>query len=74
MKKIKYANDEFTVVWQPELCQHSTKCFTQLPEVFNPAIRKWVNPFGAPTERIIEQINKCPSGALSFFYNDRKKK
>jgi putative redox protein len=68
MEKINYANNEITVVWQPELCQHATFCFTQLPEVFNPAIRKWVNPFGAPTERIIEQVKKCPSGALSFLY------
>jgi len=36
MKKINYTNDEITVVWQPELCWHSTLCFTQLPEVFNP--------------------------------------
>jgi Divergent 4Fe-4S mono-cluster len=24
---------------------------------------------GAPTERIIEQIKKCPSGALSYYMN-----
>src|SRR5258705_4763004 len=42
-KTIKYANGEITVVWKPELCQHSTRCFTQLPEVFNPAVRKWVD-------------------------------
>jgi putative redox protein len=72
MKKIKYANDEITVVWTPELCWHTTICFTQLPEVFDPEVRKWVDPFGASNERIIEQVNKCPSGALTFFYNDEK--
>ena len=72
MKKIKYANDKITVVWQPELCQHTAICFTQLPEVFNPEVRKWVNPFGASTDKIIEQVKKCPSGALSFFYNNEK--
>jgi putative redox protein len=71
-KQIKYANDEITVVWQPELCQHSTLCFTQLPEVFNPGIRKWINPNGANSERIIAQVKKCPSGALTFFYNAEK--
>ena len=25
---------------------------------------------GADTAKIIEQVNKCPSGALSFFYNN----
>ena len=73
MKKINYANDDITVVWQPELCQHATFCFRQLPEVFNPAVRKWVNPNGASNERIIEQVKKCPSGALSFFYNEKNK-
>ena len=68
-KKIKYTNGEITVVWKPEFCQHSTRCFTQLPEVFNPRIRKWVDPNGAPSEKIIAQVKKCPSGALTFFLN-----
>lgn len=72
-KEVRYPNDEITVVWKPGLCQHSTRCFTQLSQVFNPAIRKWVNPYGADSERIIEQVKKCPSGALSFMYNKEKK-
>jgi putative redox protein len=68
-RKIKYTNGEITVVWKPEFCQHSTRCFTQLPEVFNPRVRKWVDANGAPSERIIEQVKKCPSGALTFFLN-----
>ena len=71
-KKINYTNDEITVVWKLELCQHSTRCFTQLPEVFNPKVRKWINANGAPSERIIEQVKKCPSGALSFFFNSNE--
>ena len=68
-KKIKYGNEEITVVWKPEFCQHSTRCFTQLPDVFNPKVRKWVNVNGASPEKIIEQVKKCPSGALTFFLN-----
>jgi putative redox protein len=71
MKKIKYSNDEITVVWQPELCQHSTYCFSQLPEVFNPRVRKWINPYGSSSERIIEQVNSCPSGALTFTRSEK---
>jgi putative redox protein len=69
-RKIKYANGEITVVWKPEFCQHSTRCFTQLPEVFNPKVRKWIDADGATSERIIEQVKKCPSGALTFFLNN----
>lgn len=72
MKKIKYSNEKITVVWQPELCQHSAICFTQLPEVFDPRIRKWINPNGASSERIAEQVKKCPSGALTYFLNNEK--
>jgi putative redox protein len=65
-KTIKYANDQVTVLWKPEFCQHSTRCWKQLPQVFNPSIKKWINPDGAPAERISEQIKRCPSGALTF--------
>jgi putative redox protein len=71
-KQIKYANDEITVVWKPEFCQHSTRCWTQLPMVFNPQIKKWINPNGAPAERIEKQVKLCPSGALGFHYNNKK--
>jgi putative redox protein len=68
-KTINYANEEITVVWKPELCQHSTRCWTQLPTVFKPSERKWIDPNGAPADRIKEQVHRCPSGALGFVYN-----
>ncbi len=71
-KQIKYANEEITVVWKPELCQHSKRCWTQLLPVFNPQIKKWINPDGAPAARIEQQVKQCPSGALEFYYNNTK--
>jgi len=71
-KTIKYANEEITVLWKPEFCQHSTRCWTQLPQVFQPTVRKWINPDGAPAERIKEQVVRCPSGALGFMYNNKQ--
>jgi uncharacterized Fe-S cluster protein YjdI len=64
-----YTNGEVTVVWQPSKCIHSTICFRELPEVFNPNKRPWVNAAGANTETIVAQVRRCPSGALSFFMN-----
>lgn len=61
-----YTNGEVTVLWQPEKCIHSTFCWKQLPHVFNPRNRPWVNIEGAPSERIAEQVRSCPSGALSL--------
>jgi len=63
---LKYTNEKLTVVWKPKLCIHSTNCFKGLPQVFDPKSRPWVNINAANVERIIEQVHKCPSGALSI--------
>ena len=68
---LKYSNGEVTVVWKPDLCIHSGNCVRGLNEVFNSQKRPWININGAATERIIEQVKKCPSGALSYFMNDK---
>ena len=62
----EYSNGEVTVVWQPAKCIHSTICFRSLPQVFNPQQRPWVKVEAATTERLVEQIKSCPSGALSY--------
>ena len=69
-ESIKYSNGEVTVVWKPNTCIHSSICWKGLIEVFDPRERPWVKMDGAPTEKIIEQVKKCPSGALSYFMND----
>jgi len=69
-KKIKYSNGEVTIVWQPELCIHSGRCVRGLAEVFKPKEKPWITPEGSTTEKIIAQVKKCPSGALSYFMND----
>ncbi|MCZ4242407.1 (4Fe-4S)-binding protein [Pedobacter punctiformis] len=73
----KYTNGEVTIVWKPTICIHSTLCWnnnTGLPEVFNPKVRPWIKPENAITEKIVEHVKKCPSGALSFYYNDEEQK
>lgn len=65
----KYTNGEVTIVWKPSLCIHSAKCFNGLGEVFHPRELPWITPENATTERIIEQVRKCPSGALGFYLN-----
>lgn len=65
-----YTNNEITVVWKPAVCIHSKVCWTQLIEVFNPRERPWIKIEGAPTERITEQVDRCPSKALSYFRNE----
>lgn len=65
----KYSNGEVTVVWKPSECIHSGICFRGLGKVFNPRQRPWVTIEGSTSDKIIEQIKKCPSGALSYYLN-----
>lgn len=65
-KKLEYTNGETTVVWRPDLCIHSGICARGLPEVFRPRQRPWIEMTQATTEKIIAQVKKCPSGAISI--------
>lgn len=65
-----YTNGEVTVVWKPSICIHSAICFKGSPTVFNPHQRPWITPEGGTTKQIIDQVKKCPSGALSYFMNN----
>ena len=61
-----YSNGEVTVVWQPDLCQHTGICVRGLPRVFDPRRRPWIELEHADTAAIVEQVGRCPSGALSI--------
>ena len=69
-RKFKYSNDEVTIVWQPELCIHSGRCIRGLPEVFKAKEKPWITPEDSTTEKIIAQVKRCTSGALSYFMSD----
>ena len=69
---LHYSNREVTVIWKPALCIHSGICANGLPGVFDPRRKPWIDVQQADTNAIIEQVKKCPSGALSFAMNEKK--
>jgi len=71
-KKQKYSNGGVTIIWQPHLCRHSRICVKTLPEVYKPNERPWTNPYNATTKQLIDQVNHCPSGALSYEMNEQQ--
>ena len=68
-KTHEYTNGEVTVFWKPDLCIHSANCVKNLPTVFKPKEKPWITPEGSTTEKIIETVKKCPSGALTYYLN-----
>ncbi|HLP50109.1 MAG TPA: (4Fe-4S)-binding protein [Chitinophagales bacterium] len=69
----EYSNGEVTIVWKNGLCTHSANCVRGLPGVFNSKASPWINANGATTNEMIEQVKKCPSGALTTYMNADKK-
>jgi uncharacterized Fe-S cluster protein YjdI len=67
--KKEYTNGEVTVVWQSGKCIHSGICVKNNPDVFQPKEKPWIKINGSSTEKIIETVQKCPSGALTFYKN-----
>ena len=71
MDNIKeYDAGEITILWQAKKCQHAGICVKMLPQVYDPKARPWISPEHASAEQLREQINACPSGALSFRENN----
>lgn len=66
----EYSNEEVTIVWKPDVCIHSAKCVQGLPNVFKPKQKPWINVEEASTDALVDQVKKCPSGALSYYMND----
>jgi len=69
----EYSNGEITIVWKPKLCTHAGVCVRTLPEVYNPKASPWVKQENATSEALMNQIDKCPSGALSYYLNEKIK-
>jgi len=69
-----YTDGEVTVIWKPGVSIHSAKCVEGPSEVFNFNARPSINMEGSGSDRVIKQVDQCPSGALSYFRNERPSK
>jgi uncharacterized Fe-S cluster protein YjdI len=65
-KPREYTADEVAVSFDANLCIHSGRCLKGLPEVFDLEKRPWIQPGNADAERVIETVDRCPSGALQW--------
>jgi uncharacterized Fe-S cluster protein YjdI len=67
--KKEYSNGDITIVWQSGKCIHSGNCVKNSPDVFKPKEKPWITPENSNAEKIIETVEKCPSGALTYYKN-----
>jgi CDGSH-type Zn-finger protein len=65
-RRRSYVGKKITIHDNRCACSHARFCVNELPSVFRLGERPWIDPDGADPDRIIEVIEKCPSGALSY--------
>ncbi len=66
-----FSNEHITVTYDPRCCVNAGICARQLSDVFRNSVIPWIDLDGADTDAIINQIKKCPSGALKFHLNQK---
>jgi CDGSH-type Zn-finger protein len=71
-----YEGNELAILDNRGVCAHKGACTDNLPNVFIPYdVRKgkaWINPDAATVKAIIDTIEQCPSGALSYRIGSRR--
>ena len=70
-KQHEYSNGEVTVVWKPGKCIHAGECVKRLPQVYKPGQKPWIDASKGTAQELRDQIDQCPSGALSFIENEQ---
>jgi len=61
-----YTTDEIEVSWDSGRCIHVGFCSKALIEVFNPERRPWIQLDAGELGEIIQVVENCPSGALTY--------
>ncbi len=61
-----YTGEAVTVTFDSVRCIHAQECIKGLPGVFNLDARPWIQPDAAGAGELIEVVERCPSGALTY--------
>ena len=59
-----------TVTWSRRRCIHASDCVMNLPTVFEPGRRPWVDATQASADAVARVIARCPTGSLHFERSD----
>lgn len=61
-----YVGKQITIHDNRSICAHAGFCTERLESVFKMGQEPWIDPDGASAQAIVETIEQCPSGALSY--------
>ena len=70
----KYKNEDLTILWEPKKCIHAAICVQTLPKVYDPNVKPWIKAENAGIKELKDQIDLCPSGALTYEMKNEEKK
>lgn len=73
-RRDNYGGKQITIHDNRAICAHAGRCTDGLSFVFKLKQEPWIDPDGATAEKIIETIDRCPSGALSYSVDDVENK
>lgn len=65
-KVVEYKGEYITILDNRGVCSSNSACTDNCPDVFKSGQKPWIYPDGASVKEIVETIEKCPSGALSY--------
>ncbi len=69
-KILRYEGKDLTVTYERPRCIHAEHCVKDLPEVFDPKRKPWINADATAADKLAAMVHTCPSGALHYERND----
>ncbi len=71
-RMMTFKGKDITIYDNRGVCSHDRSCVHGLPQVFRMGKRRWIQPDNAGVKEIVNTIEKCPSGALSYSIGQMK--
>jgi CDGSH-type Zn-finger protein len=65
-RRRSYEGKDVTIHDNRCVCSNAHYCVDGLPEVFREEGKPWIDPDASDRKKVIEVIERCPSGALSY--------
>ena len=69
-KKTKFEGAKSDVFWDERLCIHIGECGRADNDLFVGGRKPWCRPDAVGADEVVDVVDRCPSGALTYFRKD----